>query len=560
MDNEVLKMNSEEVHKPGTRIFKKSTPNGKLTIYLGKRDFMDHLTHVDPIEGVVLVDPDYVKHRKVFVHLLGAFWYGRDEVDLLGLNYHKDLCLMTKQVYPPFGSKVLKSHIPILLSENGNATELSSNLLHKFTEPPGRTRLQERLIRKLGSNAFPFYFQLPAYSPASVSILLNPSDRGKRCRVEYELKVYVADDQDDKPQKRNSVRMAVRKLTYAPNEPGQQPSAELSRDFLMSVGSLRVEATLDKNKYFHGEKIFVNLLVDNNSNKTIKRVKLSVRQYTQIYVQSPIHFKCSVDEIQSEERFPILPSQTGWCKVYQLCPTLAYNRDKTGVAMDGDLKQEDTNLASSTIAPPCSTNRELVGIIVQYKVKIRLVLGFGISDVCLELPFILTHPNPDSSNMNGDRQDDELISSITSEPSLTEKTSNKGNSTNLGNVKINSGTSEIRQSNAVMNITPLSLQNTTVPQIQPISLVSQQNYSNDPKHCDANLRIKEAFTNDSTQSPQFVNKAVCSYSPPVWDRNFHLLFSGLRPSARRPSTVGTQSTLSEDDLLFEDFARFRLQS
>ncbi|CAH8465421.1 unnamed protein product [Schistosoma bovis] len=555
MDNEFLKMNSEEVHKPGTRIFKKSTPNGKLTIYLGKRDFMDHLTHVDPIEGVVLVDPDYVKHRKVFVHLLGAFWYGRDEVDLLGLNYHKDLCLMTKQVYPPFGSKVLKSHIPVLLSENGNATELSSNLLNKFTEPPGRTRLQERLIRKLGSNAFPFYFQLPAYSPASVSILLNPSDRGKRCRVEYELKVYVADDQDDKPQKRNSVRMAVRKLTYAPNEPGQQPSAELSRDFLMSVGSLRVEATLDKNKYFHGEKIFVNLLVDNNSNKTIKRVKLSVRQYTQVYVQSPIHFKCSVDEIQSEERFPILPSQTGWCKVYRLCPTLAYNRDKTGVAMDGDLKQEDTNLASSTITPLNSTNRELVGIIVQYKVKIRLVLGFGISDVCLELPFILTHPNPDSSNMNGDRQDDELISSITSEPSLIEKTPNKGNSLNLGNAKVNPGTSEIRQSNALMNITPLSLQNTTVPQINPISLNSQQNNSNDPKHSDANRRM-----NDSTQSPQFVNKAVCSYSPPVWDRNFHLLFSGLRPSARRPSTVGTQSTLSEDDLLFEDFARFRLQS
>ncbi|VDP35137.1 unnamed protein product [Schistosoma mattheei] len=255
------------------------------------------------------------------------------------------------------------------------------------------------------------------------------------------------------------------------------------------------------------------------------------------------------------ERFPILPSQTGWCKVYRLCPTLAYNRDKTGVAMDGDLKQEDTNLASSTITPLNSTNRELVGIIVQYKVKIRLVLGFGISDVCLELPFILTHPNPDSSNMNGDRQDDELISSITSEPSLIEKTPNKGNSLNLGNAKVNPGTSEIRQSNALMNITPLSLQNTTVPQINPISLNSQQNNSNDPKHCDANRRM-----NDSTQSPQFVNKAVCSYSPPVWDRNFHLLFSGLRPSARRPSTVGTQSTLSEDDLLFEDFARFRLQS
>ncbi|KAH8853964.1 Arrestin red cell isoform 2 isoform 1 [Schistosoma japonicum] len=548
MDNEDLEMNSEEVHKPGTRIFKKSTPNGKLTIYLGKRDFMDHLTHVDPIEGVVLVDPDYVRNRKVFVHLLGAFWYGRDEVDLLGLNYHKDLCVMTKQVYPPISSKGVKSYMPTVLPGNGDTNELSSILPYKFTEPPGRTRLQERLIRKLGSNAYPFYFQLPAYSPASVSLLLNPSDRGKRCRVEYELKVYVADDQDDKPQKRNSVRMVVRKLTYAPNEPGQQPSAELSRDFLMSVGSLRVEATLDKNKYYHGEKVFVNLLVDNNSNKTIKRVKLSVRQYTQIYVQSPIHFKCSIDEIQSEERFPILPSQTGWCKVYRLCPSLTCNRDKIGIAMDGDLKQEDTNLASSTISPPNSTNREPVGIIVEYKVKIRLVLGFGISDVCLELPFLLTHPNPDNSNTNGDRQDGELISSITSEPSLNEKSSDKRNASNLSDVKVNPSTSVIKPSTTV-NRTPIA-----IPKPDPSFLSSQQNNSNDPNHFSANHHA-----NESLQSSKFVGKSIC-YSPPVWDRNFHLMLSGLRSSTRRPSTVGTQSTLSEDDLLFEDFARFRLQS
>ncbi|TNN20874.1 Arrestin red cell isoform 2 isoform 2 [Schistosoma japonicum] len=342
--------------------------------------------------------------------------------------------------------------------------------------------------------------------------------------------------------------MVVRKLTYAPNEPGQQPSAELSRDFLMSVGSLRVEATLDKNKYYHGEKVFVNLLVDNNSNKTIKRVKLSVRQYTQIYVQSPIHFKCSIDEIQSEERFPILPSQTGWCKVYRLCPSLTCNRDKIGIAMDGDLKQEDTNLASSTISPPNSTNREPVGIIVEYKVKIRLVLGFGISDVCLELPFLLTHPNPDNSNTNGDRQDGELISSITSEPSLNEKSSDKRNASNLSDVKVNPSTSVIKPSTTV-NRTPIA-----IPKPDPSFLSSQQNNSNDPNHFSANHHA-----NESLQSSKFVGKSIC-YSPPVWDRNFHLMLSGLRSSTRRPSTVGTQSTLSEDDLLFEDFARFRLQS
>lgn len=31
------------------RVFKKSSSNGRITVYLGKRDFVDHITHVDPI-------------------------------------------------------------------------------------------------------------------------------------------------------------------------------------------------------------------------------------------------------------------------------------------------------------------------------------------------------------------------------------------------------------------------------------------------------------------------------------------------------------------------------
>ncbi|KAA0190497.1 ARRB1 protein [Fasciolopsis buskii] len=138
----------EDNPKSGTRIFKKSTPNGKLTIYLGKRDFIDHLSHVDPVEGVVLVDPDCVKDRKVFVHLLGAFRYGRDEVDLLGLSYHKDIYLSTKQVYP----RTLHLVVDSRTSSDGVGNDL------KLSEPSGLTRLQERLMRKLGVNAHPFYF------------------------------------------------------------------------------------------------------------------------------------------------------------------------------------------------------------------------------------------------------------------------------------------------------------------------------------------------------------------------------------------------------------------
>ena len=42
------------------------------------------------------------------------------------------------------------------------------------------------------------------------------------------------------------------------------------------------------------------------------------------------------------------PSST-FCKVYTLTPTLTNNREKRGLALDGKLKHEDTNLASSTM-------------------------------------------------------------------------------------------------------------------------------------------------------------------------------------------------------------------
>lgn len=48
------------------KVFKKTSPNGKVTVYLGKRDFVDHLDHVDPVEGVVVCEPDYLKGRRVY--------------------------------------------------------------------------------------------------------------------------------------------------------------------------------------------------------------------------------------------------------------------------------------------------------------------------------------------------------------------------------------------------------------------------------------------------------------------------------------------------------------
>ena len=130
--------------KQGTRVFKKGSPNGKITVYLGKRDFVDHVTHVDPIDGVVLVDPDYLKDRKVYGHVLAAFRYGREDLDVLGLTFRKDLYLASSQIFPvPEDSETTKRPL---------------------------TRLQERLVKKLGANAYPFFFELPPHCPASVTL------------------------------------------------------------------------------------------------------------------------------------------------------------------------------------------------------------------------------------------------------------------------------------------------------------------------------------------------------------------------------------------------------
>lgn len=67
----------------------------------------------------------------VFVTLTCAFRYGREDLDVLGLTFRKDLFVANAQVFPPVG-------------------EARSDV----------TRLQERLMKKLGDHAYPFTCQV----------------------------------------------------------------------------------------------------------------------------------------------------------------------------------------------------------------------------------------------------------------------------------------------------------------------------------------------------------------------------------------------------------------
>ena len=74
----------------------------------------------------------------VFVTLTCAFRYGHEDLDVLGLSFRKDLFIANYQAFPP------TPHPP---------------------RPP--TRLQERLLRKLGQHAHPFFFTVRMPPPSA---------------------------------------------------------------------------------------------------------------------------------------------------------------------------------------------------------------------------------------------------------------------------------------------------------------------------------------------------------------------------------------------------------
>uniref|UniRef100_A0A8D0EAY2 S-arrestin n=1 Tax=Salvator merianae TaxID=96440 RepID=A0A8D0EAY2_SALMN len=336
----------------------------QVAIYLGKRDFIDHLEYVEPVDGVVMVDPCIVKEKKVYVTLTCAFRYGQEDIDIMGLTFRRDLYFYRVQVYPP-------------LQQQG---PLSS--------------LQECLMNKLGKNAYPFMFNFPDHLPCSVCLQPAPHDVGKCCGVDFEIKAFSTENPEDKVLKRNSVRLLIRKVQYAPEVPGPQPHAESSWQFFLSKKPLHLKACLSKEIFYHGEAIPVTVTVINNTEKVVKKISVSVEQVANVVLYSSDFYTQTVALEEVEEK--IQPNCI-LTKTMTILPLLSNNQKKRGVALDGKLKDEDTNLASSTIIKD-GIDRTVFGILVAYKMKVKLTVS---GEVAMELPFRLMHPKQEEANGTG---------------------------------------------------------------------------------------------------------------------------------------------------------------
>lgn len=333
---------------------------------MGKRDFVDHVSGVEPIDGIVVLDDEYIRdQRKVFGQVVCSFRYGREEDEVMGLNFQKELFLASEQIYP--------------------RPEKSDK---------EQTKLQDRLLKKLGPNAFPFTFNISPNAPSSVTLQQGQSDQGEPCGVSYYIKIFAGESETDRTHRRSTVSLGIRKIQYAPTKQGQQPCTVVRKDFMLSPGELELEVTLDKQLYLHGERIGVNICIRNNSNKVVKKVKAMIQQGVDVVLFQNGSYRNTVASLETSEGCPIQPGSS-LQKVLYLTPLLSSNKQRRGVALDGQIKRHEQCLASTTLLSQ-PDQRDAFGIIVSYAVKVKLFLGALGGELSAELPFVLMHPKPGS--------------------------------------------------------------------------------------------------------------------------------------------------------------------
>ena len=67
----------------------------------------------------------------------------------------------------------------------------------------------------------------------------------------------------------------IRKIQFAPANNKAGPKAEISKGFMMSDKPVHLEASLEKEVYYHGDPIIVKVKVNNETSKVVKKIKIT---------------------------------------------------------------------------------------------------------------------------------------------------------------------------------------------------------------------------------------------------------------------------------------------
>ncbi|XP_033229134.1 beta-arrestin-2-like [Belonocnema kinseyi] len=303
---------------------------------------------------------------------------------------------------------------------------------------------REALVTKFGANAYPFTMALMPLAPPSVQLVPAKEYSGAPIGTSYDVRVFVAERPDEKLiRKTTMVRMGIRviqgptsppstntlcnvpsttglplpsriqgcdphkikvsynDITYTDITEAEEPEiphAVVEKQFLLSDGRVRLEASLSHANYAHGDPIIVRVHVTNNSNKTVKRIEAFVVQHVDVCMFSNGKFKNIVALVSSRDGCPVDPGFT-LTRSYTLKPERSST--KNWIALEDSYTSKSSgNLAATVVcAGKAPDDRNVFAIYVSYYVKVKLVvspigewIGGGIS---VKLPFTLLHSDQD---------------------------------------------------------------------------------------------------------------------------------------------------------------------
>ncbi|XP_076653497.1 arrestin homolog isoform X2 [Halictus rubicundus] len=362
------------------RLYRKSWPNGKLTLFLTTRDLIVSETKIDKLYGVVLVDPEFLQNRRVHGKITLTFRYGREDEEVMGLKFCNEVVMCVAQLYPP----------------NVGAD------CHETTP------LQEALVRRHGPNAYAFTMEITPLAPPSVQLVPAKEYNGAPIGSSYDVRVYDPEIADEELLRKATVSMSIRviqrttkpplpastvysvpvsdspssdsrnqvcktRVTFAENEIAEDEEingshAAVEKPFLFGDGRVGLEAKLDRAIYAHGDSIEVQIHVNNNSKKSVRRIKIFIVQHVDVCMFSNGKFKNVVALLSSQEGCPIGPG-TNMKRTYTLRPIKGST--KNWIALEDSYNKAGATLASTVICPGnLPDDRNVFAIYVSYYVKV----------------------------------------------------------------------------------------------------------------------------------------------------------------------------------------------
>ncbi|XP_065365634.1 uncharacterized protein LOC135958670 [Calliphora vicina] len=164
------------------RVYKKTSPNCVLTLYLPSREITLSGNSPSILRGIVFVDPKAIQGYRVYAQLTLTFRYGREDEEVMGLRFCNEAIMSLHQIWPRKEEPIKEALSP----------------------------LQEALLKRLGDGAHPFTLTLTSQAPPSVQLVPAKRYYGAPIGTSYDVRCFIADKTDEKFHRRASVKMGVR--------------------------------------------------------------------------------------------------------------------------------------------------------------------------------------------------------------------------------------------------------------------------------------------------------------------------------------------------------------